>query len=558
MLHAAWLSLACCFALKFVACLPSSDHLALSPKDLEQGNNVNNQGQSCKLGSGEESHEAVKGDESYWPYQKFKSSPYNPPEFDITTDGEPLGSGLIFLTPSDFSTQQAAKDVAPIIVTDKGQLVWNGPSANATNLHVSTFENKPVITYFSGVSTSGANVGHGYGNITFLDTSYNTLLVVCPKVGLVTELNTNYPCDADIHESHITPRNTLLFSAYNVTRADLTSKGGPSDGWVYDSLIFEIEPRTHKILFRWSSLEHVPVSTSHLPLGTSGRSQAAPYDYFHVNSAVTIGNTYLINGRHTFTTYLVDAPAGNILWRLNGIDGGSFGPLPAGADFSWQHHVRPHNVSDTGLTLTMFNNHNAAPDNGTHPTNGLAFRLPLPPGSGPVKLLQKLVDPAGGEVLYADSQGDQQVLANGNRLMGYGQLPVVREYGPGTGENADVRWQARFGVDSLVQNYRAFRQEWSALPARTKPSLVVEGQASSDGYGVASGSGCKRAYVSWNGATGVEKWRVYEGSEEGKLKSVGDVSYKGFETSFVIGGPIVQVAAVTADGVEHRSNIVKA
>ena len=36
----------------------------------------------------------------------------------------------------------------------------------------------------------------------------------------------------DIHEHQMTPRNTLVISAYNNTPCDLSSVGGPADGWI--------------------------------------------------------------------------------------------------------------------------------------------------------------------------------------------------------------------------------------------------------------------------------------------------------------------------------------
>jgi hypothetical protein len=41
-----------------------------------------------------------------------------------------------------------------------------------------------------------------------------------------------------------------LITAYNTTGADLTSIGGPDKGYVWDSLIFEIDIKTQKILVR--------------------------------------------------------------------------------------------------------------------------------------------------------------------------------------------------------------------------------------------------------------------------------------------------------------------
>ena len=286
----------------------------------------------CSLGPGEESH-TIGGSTSgpVWPWQIYQSSPFNPPELQITRNGAPLALGLLFISPSNAGAVNAIKEAAPLIMTDGGQLVWNGPISNATNLRVAKYEGNKILTFWSGLSTAGANIGHGYGNVTFLDSSYNEILVVCPQLGLVTPDGTRYPCEADLHESYVTDRNTILVTAYNATPTDLSSIGGPKDGWIFDCLFYEIEPKSGNVLFHWSAIEHVPVSQSKQPLHGSG-NKTSPFDYFHINSVVNIGDQYLVNSRHVWATFLLSA-SGDIEWTLQGETGGDFGALPANGHF---------------------------------------------------------------------------------------------------------------------------------------------------------------------------------------------------------------------------------
>ena len=286
----------------------------------------------CPLGPGTASNRVVNGSGQIWPYQVFESGPFNPPQLQITTNGKPLAPGLLFITPTDFTAINAIQETAPLILSDAGQLVWNGPTVNSTNFRVASYYGKSILTFWSGFSSAGANVGHGYGNVTFLNSAYNEILTVCPKMGLVTPDNTSFSCEADFHESHVTERNTLLITAYNVTTADLTSLGGPKHGWIYDCLFVEIDPKDSTVVFRWSALDHIPVSASKLPLRDKGSDQSNPFDYFHINSVVDVGNAFLINSRHTWTTYLISAN-GDVIWKLNGETGGDFGPLPLNAHF---------------------------------------------------------------------------------------------------------------------------------------------------------------------------------------------------------------------------------
>lgn len=306
---------------------------------------------SCPLGPGRESHVVVNDSNTkFWPYQKYRSSPFNPPEFEITRNGKPLAPGYVFITPENFSPVPAAKDLSPLIVTDAGQLVWNAPIVNATNFRVASLNGKDVLTYWTGVSSQGANVGHRYGNITILDSSYRPITVVCPKLGIVAPENRKYQCEADLHESFITDRGTLIVSAYNATTADLSPIGGPKNGFVFDCLFFELD-LSGKILFKWSALEHVPVSETKLPLGRAGRNQSVPFDYFHVNSIFNVGaGYYLLNSRHCWTTYLVDVQ-GKIVWTLQGDDGGDFGPLPTNGKFVSAGQARWKESVDQGQCL---------------------------------------------------------------------------------------------------------------------------------------------------------------------------------------------------------------
>ena len=298
--------------------------LPLTPKALTKYN-VN---ATCYPGPGKEYHQVVNDSREIWPYQVYKSSPFNPPEFDITTNGQPLASGLLFIGPSE-----ATKDTAPMIMTETGQLVWHGPMVDSNNFRVASYKGSPVLTFWSGSSAPGANVGHGYGNITFLDSTYNEILNVCPQFGLRTPDNVTYSCQADFHESFITDRNTLLVTAYNVTQTDLSSIGGPSNGWVYDCLFFELDPKNGDILFRWSALEHVPVTETKLSsAGGVGLNQSIPFDWFHINSVVNIGSQFLVNSRHLWSTYLVSA-TGDIEWVFQGDTGGDFGALPPNGHF---------------------------------------------------------------------------------------------------------------------------------------------------------------------------------------------------------------------------------
>jgi hypothetical protein len=167
-------------------------------------------------------------------------------------------------------------------------------------------------------------------------------------------------------------------------------------------------------------------------------------------------------------------------------------------------------------------------------TLGLVFSLDLHRKTS--RLLKNLYDPE--ETLYAQSQGAFNLLPNGNGLMGYGQLPVIKEYGP----RGDVRLSIQFGdLVGLQSSYRAFRVEWDGVPAAA-PVVVAEPG---------------RAYVSWNGATGVVAWEIYEGKNAHSLKYTKTVKNTGFETeaSLLNSTTAVKVAAVMARSGKRTSAV---
>ena len=325
------------------------------------------------------------------------------------------------------------------------------------------------------------------------------------------------------------------------------------DGWLTDSLLYEVDIKTSEVLFSWSAFEHVPISASHYPLTPRGNgTKESPWDFFHINAIESVNDDYLVSGRHVWSVYLVNGQDGCIEWTLEGDTGGDFGALPPKSNFRWQHFARAHNVTSSSMALSMFNNYNSEVSNGTNATVGLALHLTLPPDkSNPPSILRHLE--LQSEEIYSSSQGSFfPSLSNGNQLMGYGQIPVFREYGSAT-DGSDVRWEARIGVDNAVQNYRLFKEEWHATPEAWDPVLAIK----SNGTLMCGNQTVGAGYVSWNGATDVDAWNVYTSAASNQAFSLkGKVLKRGFETMFnVPSRGCVQIGAVQGAVEIRRSNI---
>ena len=119
--------------------------------------------------------------------------------------------------------------------------------------------------------------------------------------------------------------------------------------------------------------------------------------------------------------------------------------------------------------------------------------------------------------LLATSQGNAQVLPNGDVFIGWGSVPFFSEFS----HDGTLLFDARFTPEH--ESYRAFRFPWVGHPVN-RPAAAVE-QGSDDEVTV---------YVSWNGATEVDNWQVLAGPSFDQLRPVGSALWDGFETAIAV------------------------
>ena len=488
-----------------------------------------------------------------WPFRVFKSSAWRPPQFNITGNGGELAEGYLFLTPKHRRGMGLRMDMS-VIMSQESELIYAfNATAGANNLRAQDINGKPHLTMWHGHS----KIGHGYGELIIFNSNYtetrltlNNTLNGTIQMNLPRHWNKGTPPGfLDFHEQEVTDRGTVLVTAYNSTQGDLTALGGEKEAWIADSLFYEVDITTGELVFSWSALDHFKVTDSHLPLPSyiADGSLNKPYDLFHLNSIQAIGDdAFLISSRHMWACYLISRKTGKIIWTLKGEGSeGDFGPLPPEAQFRWQHDARAYNVSATGMTISLFDNHNTDDDYGVNPSKALVLRLSFPPDKKtPPTVLRNL---ESSEKIFSKSQGNYQVdLSNSNQLLSYGPVPVIQEFGP-TSNGRDLRWQGRFGNDNMAQTYRVYKAPWHGTPLDTTPSLVVEAE-----------SPLLKGYVSWNGATDVEAWTVYHIEPGVALTPLGQALPRGFETVIKIPGRFnettcIMVAAVQ-DGKEIRQS----
>jgi Arylsulfotransferase (ASST) len=410
-----------------------------------------------------------------------------PPYLQITHAAQDVTAGFVFVA------QKGGKDGqpdGPVIADNKGRIRWYHQLAypvQATDFRVQTYHGRPVLTWWQG-TIDKAGIGRGYDVID--DTSYHQIATVHAGDGL----------EADLHEFQLTPRGTAFITAYHEVPADLRSVGGPEHGWVYDSVVQEIDVGTGRVVFEWHSLGHVPFTDSfeanHEPAKDATKKR--PLDYFHVN-AVSDGpnGTILVSGRNTSTIYLL-ARDGRIIWRMGG-KRSDFGPAAA-VRFRYQHDARM--LSPTELTVF---------DNGAIPKSEPYTRplvLHVDVKTHTVRILKTFVRP---QKLLSPYEGDLELLPDGGAFVGWGGIRRATEFTAQGKVNFELRLP--FG-----DTYRAFRLPWTGTPSG-RPLVSVAGAD---------------VYASWNGATKVVRWQVLGGPSPDALKPIASAPWNGLETRIAI------------------------
>mgnify|MGYP005815475487 CR=1 FL=1 len=321
---------------------------------------------------------------------------------------------------------------------------------------------------------------------------------------------------SDLHEFELTDRGTALITAYPVVRADLSSIGGPVDGWMYDCHIQEIEISTNRTLLDWRASRHISLDESYQPLGDTGTSPDNPYDAYHVNAvSADSASTLLLSARHTHTIYSLNRTGGAIRWRLGG-KRTDFTIAPD-AQFAWQHHARRRSPDE----ISLFDNHTLSA-----PGASRGLLLNVDEQARTVSLKQEF----SRNGYLGVAMGSLQVLDNGNVLIGWGTQNTATEF---DAQGSPV-WEAS-GLG--LRCYRVARHPWVGMPS-TDPDIAVHPR--SDRITV---------YASWNGATQVARWRVLTGQTNDALTPAAETIRTGFETSLVVHrAPRVRVQALDATG----------
>ncbi|KAF2452797.1 ASST-domain-containing protein [Lineolata rhizophorae] len=465
-------------------------------------------------------------DQAYglYPVQYYQTSEeIASPIFNVLHEQEDdvSNSSYIFMAPR----AGAVFAPAPMIIdAETLDLVWFGEGyGEVFDVRVQQYDDEDYITFWVGEILGG----HGRGHYLMLNSSYD----IAYNLSAV-DVNV----DGDFHEFQLTQEGTALVTVYEPIPYDLSDLD-IEDGWIIDGVFQEIDIATNELIFMWRASDHFTMDDAFIPPQDTGQDEDNGFDFFHINSVEKdeAGN-YLVSARHTHTVCYVDGSTGDVLWVLGG-SRNEFDDLSGGnaTNFSWQHDARWVDESDP-TTFTLFDNHDNGHTDPDMPTRGL--RITVDTDAMTAVVDETYMSPNG---LISQSQGNLQLLDNGNVLMGYGSEPIFTEYSP----DGAVLWDVQFGImgNRSVNSYRVYKQDWTGRPSAAPVIAAGDGDNSStDGM----------LFFSWNGATGIDAWALLAANESADALLNGTMWWKnvtsaGFETNVTVGDAARFVLAVPLD-----------
>jgi hypothetical protein len=434
------------------------------------------------------------------------------PRVYTTVNDAAKSPGVILTTPRAKPGQRTG----PTILDADGRVLWFhrlSRTRTAIGLQAQTYRGHPVLTWGQrppireeGDLYRGSR--HSVYNV-IADESYRIIKRIRAR-GMMT----------DLHEFTITGRDTALVLGIRLLTRNLSRYGGRERAPLFDNVIQEIDIRTGRVRWAWSTMRHLSPERSYIRPPLDGTA----WDPYHVNAVTedTDGN-YLVTMRHMSAVYKVHRRTGKILWKLGGR--GSTFRMTGAARFYYPHDAR--RAADG--SLTVFDNRGTTFDRRRGGSRAINIRVDGRTRRATVA--QGASHPKAGTL--AVSQGGTSLLPGGNMFVGWGSSPWFSEHAP----DGRALFAAHFH-SPWNHTYRAIKTSWTGRP-RTKPAIrpiVANGRLI--------------VYAAWNGATEIASWRVLGGPNPSSLTELGTVAWADFETRMTfLGTPAaVQVEALDAAG----------
>lgn len=334
-----------------------------------------------------------------------------------------------------------------------------------------------------------------------------------------------------MHEIQLTSRGTALITIYTPIVEDLTEVGGTSTDAMLDGVVQEVDLKTGAVLFEWHGIDHVSYGESY----TVRSETPAWWDWLHINSIQeTSDGDLLISVRDTNSLMLLDRETGERIWKLGGrtaddvttsdasrMDGLTTFTMEGDSQFWRQHDARMW----ADGSISVFDNENSYTDGESAAHNySRGLVLDVDYDNYTVSIAQEFVDE---NKTHGLTQGSVVRLSDGGALVSWGNTAVATEF------DGDGNTVATWKLTGSAATYRLqLTSDWVGTPS-TSPAVATD---------------AGKVYVSWNGATEVEKWRVVDDESE---KTISETDKTGFETTLDLSdnvGDSVLVQAIDGDG----------
>ncbi|HUF40182.1 MAG TPA: arylsulfotransferase family protein [Anaerolineales bacterium] len=399
----------------------------------------------------------------------------------VTTSPQNTAAGYLFIN--------AMGNVSPVnmILEESGEPIYIGLATAGefvADLKIVSYQGVDHLAFHSGLFEGSWSRGTAF----VMDNAYT----------IVDSWTIENGYNADFHEFIILDNGHVLLLGYLPTPFDLSPYGGPANGVVYDNVI-QLQDTDKNVLFEWHGIDHFDPLDSYVNLANS------PSDYIHANAIeMDLDGNLLLSSRHLSEITKIDLSTGDIIWRLGGKNNEFTFTNDIG--FSYQHDIR--RLANGNISLF---------DNGNQhsPPHSRAVEYALDEVGMTVNLVWKY--PADTS-LFGPFMGNMQRLDNGNTLIGWGGLPMFTE--------ALADGTKTYEVEMTDMTYRAFRSEWSAIPAHDPRVALV----------YSSSTLTTTVYTSWNGATDITGYQVFAGADPGSMSLVTTAPRTGFETMVPLTG----------------------
>ncbi|KAJ7268114.1 ASST-domain-containing protein [Mycena haematopus] len=440
---------------------------------------------------------------------------------------DPENTNLFLVCPNGV----AVAEPGAAIYKSNGELVWaDSTFGNCYDFNIQQYNGQQFLTLWVGAGSAAVGQQMGFGTVLMMNSSYQ----------VVMNASAVNPEGTDLHEFNIVkPENkTALVTAFHTIPMDLSSIGGPVDGWYSNGVIQEIDIATGDVLFNWTTFDHISLLESYNNISLTGEGFSAnnSFDAVHINSIdKDCEGNYIISARHSQAIYKI-AANGTILWRLGG-KMSDFTAIGNDTEFHFQHHAR-WRLDETHLSLYDDGAAVIAPINIIDEPVATGKYLKVDQESMTVSLTKRFFPSPNRN--YTLAEGSVEPYGD-TVVVGYGSVPWLEVY---SFETEKLLLSAVIGPNNAslwnggVSNYRAFQTstlEFTGHPTQPPNVSVTGGDI----------------YVSWNGATHVASYTLLTGKSATDVsKQVTRVPKSGFETKISAKGSqkFIAVAAQAANG----------